>query len=191
MGVLTSIIDRSISGSFSSDVFNVGRRSFSFCTGLTSVSFPNATRIDSSAFQSCGNLASISFPNVLSIGNYAFAYCSSLKGEVSLPNAMFIGNYAFTESFIEYTYPVNALILPRAYQIGEYAFAYCNEFARIDVGADNYPICKLGYKAFYRCKNLIIRVPPTQVDTYKTATNWSEYSMMITTPSTTEPEAPI
>ena len=79
MGILTSIIDRTISGSFSSDLFfNVRDFAFYSCSNLTEVSFPNATRIESNAFQFCRGLTSASFPNVTSIGNNAFYSCSNL-----------------------------------------------------------------------------------------------------------------
>ena len=79
MGVLTSILDRSISGSFSSDLFfNVRDGAFYDCTSLTSVSFPNATSIGTFAFYSCSNLTSVNIPNATSIGDYAFQSCSGL-----------------------------------------------------------------------------------------------------------------
>ena len=59
MGVLTSIIDRSISGSFSSEVFKIGDNAFDSCSNLTEVSIPNATSIGYSAFNSCSSLTAI------------------------------------------------------------------------------------------------------------------------------------
>ena len=78
MGVLTSIIDKSISGNFESDVFKVGGYAFRNCRNLTSVSFPNATSIGQNAFSSCSSLTSASIPNATSIGTYAFDSCSNL-----------------------------------------------------------------------------------------------------------------
>ena len=79
MSVLTSIIDKSISGSFESDLFlNVRDYAFYSCSNLTSVSLPNATSIGEYVFQNCKGLTSVSFPNATSIGNYAFRDCSSL-----------------------------------------------------------------------------------------------------------------
>ena len=59
MGVLASIIDKSISGSFSSDVFKVGDYAFFSCSNLTEVSIPNVTSIGYSAFSSCSSLTTI------------------------------------------------------------------------------------------------------------------------------------
>ena len=78
MGVLASIIDKSISGSFSSEVFKIGQNAFYRCNNLTKVSFPNAAGIGSNAFYRCSSLTEVSFPVAESIGNYAFYGCSSL-----------------------------------------------------------------------------------------------------------------
>ena len=73
MGVLTSIIDRSISGSFSSDMFfNIRDGAFCYCKNLTSVSFPNATSIGRTSFYNCTSLTEVSIPNATSIGSNAF-----------------------------------------------------------------------------------------------------------------------
>ena len=63
MGVLASIVDRSISGSFSSDLFfNVRDGAFRYCSSLTSVSFPNAISIGRVAFYNCTGLTEVSIP---------------------------------------------------------------------------------------------------------------------------------
>ena len=129
MGVLTSIIDRSISGSFSSDLFfNVRASAFSYCTSLTEASFPNATSIGNYAFYSCKSLTSVTFPLVTSIGNSAFQNCSSLT--------------------------------------------------TIYVGTESDTVCTLSNtNAFNNCTNLTnIYVPASLVNSYKTATNWSNYA---------------
>ena len=60
MGVLASIVNRSISGSFSSDMFfNIRGGAFRACSKLTEVSFPVATSIGSEAFRGCSNLTTI------------------------------------------------------------------------------------------------------------------------------------
>ena len=78
MGIFTSIINRSISGNFSSNVLYIRREALRVCTNLTSVSFPNVISIGEYAFFSCSNLTSASFPNVTSIGGSAFSGCSKL-----------------------------------------------------------------------------------------------------------------
>ena len=150
MGVLASIVDKSISGSFSSEVFKIGRNAFYRCNHLTEVSFPNAIGIDSNAFYQCNSLNSVSFPNATSIGFSAFELCSSLT-EVSFPAAISIGNYAFD---------------------------YCSNLTTIYVGTNTSTVCTLSNtNAFNRCTNLTnIYVPASLVNNYKSATNWSNYA---------------
>lgn len=54
--VLDSLIDGSIT-SIESDVTGIRAQSFSNCTNLTSVSFPNVTSIGNYGFQGCTNLS--------------------------------------------------------------------------------------------------------------------------------------
>ena len=129
MGV-ASILDRSISGSFTSNVFNI--RSFTFinCAGLTSVSFPQCYSIGKYAFSTCTSLTSVSFPNATSIGEYAFSGCTSLT--------------------------------------------------TIYVGTNLSTVCILGINAFNGCAKLTsIYVPSSLVNSYKSATNWSDYASII------------
>ena len=167
MGVLASIIDKSISGSFSSDLFfnvrnyafyycsnltsvsfpnatSIGTYAFSSCSGLTSVSFPNATRIDECAFQSCNSLTSVSFPNATSIGRYAFDKCSNLTS-VSFPNATSISDGAFY-----YCNNITNVGTPNATSIGDYSFYYCSSLTEV-----SYPnVTSIGSYAFQSCSSL-------------------------------------
>ena len=132
MGVLASIIDRSISGSFSSDLFfNVRDYAFHSCKSLTSASFPNATSIGGYAFRECSGLTSVSIPNATRIGSQAFYNCSNLT--------------------------------------------------TIYVGTNTSTVCTLSNtNAFKNCTNLTnIYVPASLVDSYKSATNWSNYASKI------------
>ena len=151
MGVLASIVDRSISGNFSSDLFfNVRDSAFYSCSNLTEVSFPNATSIGNYAFQDCSGLTSVSFPNATSIGDGAFDSCRGLT-KVSFPNATSIGSYAFKS---------------------------CSNLTTIYVGTNTSTVCTLSSTdAFTNCTNLTnIYVPANLVDSYKIATNWSNYA---------------
>ena len=70
-------------------VTSIGRRAFSYCSGLTSITIPNSvTNIGGNAFTDCSRLTSISIPNsVTSIGGYAFSGCSGLTS-VTIPNSV-------------------------------------------------------------------------------------------------------
>ena len=152
MGVLASIIDRSISGSFESEVFKIGDYAFQNCSNLTSVSFPVATSIGKYAFRGT-SLTEVSFPNATSISSSAFNGCSKLTS-VSFPNATSIGSGAF------YT---------------------CSNLTTIYVGTNTSTVCTLSNTdAFDNCPNLTnIYVPASLVDSYKSATNWSNYASKI------------
>ena len=128
MGVLSSIVDKSISGSFSSNVFSIGEQAFHNCSKLTSVSFPVATSIGLYAFYGCRGLTEVSFPKATSIGIKAFYNCSNLT--------------------------------------------------TIYVGTNTSTVCTLSNTtAFNKCTNLTnIYVPASLVDSYKSATNWSNYA---------------
>ena len=65
---------------FNGDVTSIGYRTFSSCSGLTSIDIPNSvTSIGNSAFQGCSKLTSVTIPDsVTSIGSYAFQNCTSL-----------------------------------------------------------------------------------------------------------------
>ena len=84
MSVLTSIIDRTISGSFESDLFfNIRGSAFYKCSKLTSVSFPLATSIGQYAFYSCRGLTTIyvgtNTSTVCTLSNTnAFINCTNL-----------------------------------------------------------------------------------------------------------------
>ena len=167
MGVLTSIIDRSISGSFSSDLFfNIRDYAFQNCSSLTSVSFPNATSIGSGAFSFCSGLTEISFSNATSIGDGAFYECTGLTS-VSLPNATSIGGSAFQSCS-----SLTSASFPNATSIGDYVFYYCNKLTSVSfpnatsIGSNAFDSCSglteisfpkatsIGKNAFCSCSNL-------------------------------------
>jgi hypothetical protein len=60
---------------------SIGQSAFGYCTGLTSIEFPQSlTSIGSEAFQNCTGLTSIDLPEGLtSIGEDAFYGCTRLK----------------------------------------------------------------------------------------------------------------
>ena len=80
----------------------LGKRSFAYCTTLTTVVLPNSsysiesgTSSLSGAFQGCTALSSLTLGTCTSIGNYTFKGCTSL-GTVNLPSSCTsIGNNAF------------------------------------------------------------------------------------------------
>ena len=100
-----------------------------------------------------GTIKNVNLPNATSIGDSAFSSCSGLTS-VAFPNATSIGDYAFYE---------------------------CNKLTTIYVGTNTSTVCTLSStSAFTNCTNLTnIYVPAKLVDSYKSATNWSNYASKI------------
>ena len=143
-------IERSIESIKLSNVTSIGLSAFRGCSGLTSVSFPLTTSIGNYAFYECSNLTEVSFPLATSIGQKAFQSCSSLTS-VSFPVATSIDSNAFDS---------------------------WSSLTTIYVGTNTSTVCTLSNtNAFNNCTNLAnIYVPASLVDSYKSATNWSNYA---------------
>ena len=156
-------------------VLSIGDFAFSECSGLTSVNIGNGvTNIGDNAFQVCSSLTSITIPSgVTSIGTGVFYLCRSLTS-VTIPSEVFeIGNYAFgfCTSLTSITIPDSVT------SIGSEAFLYCSGLTSITCEATTPPT--LGIRAFDNANNCQIYVPAASVNTYKTATYWSNYSSRI------------
>lgn len=129
------------------------------------------TTIGYGAFEYCSNLVNISIPNsVTVIDSAAFYHCSSLTN-LKLPNNLVsIGGYAFSEcnslgnitipssvtqigfNCLSTSYPLNVTFLATSPpSLGNYAFG----------------------------SSTTIYVPAELVDTYKTASGWSDYASRI------------
>ena len=117
---------------------------------IESIKLSNVTSIGLSAFRGCSGLTSVSFPLATSIGQKAFQSCSSLTS-VSFPVATSIDSNAFDS---------------------------CSSLTTIYVGTNTSTVCTLSNtNAFNNCTNLAnIYVPASLVDSYKSATNWSNYA---------------
>ena len=196
MGVLTSIVNRSIAGSFSSDMFfNIRDGAFRYCSSLTSVSFPNATSIGGRAFNNCTGLTSVSIPNATSIGTQAFYNCSSLTS-VSIPGATSIGDFAFhncrkltsvsipgATSIGQYAFydcrSLTSASFPEVTSIDVYAFNSCSALTTLYIGTESNTVCTLSSKNAIPSSVTDIYVPASLVDSYKSATNWSTFASKI------------
>ena len=110
----------------SQDVTGIGRKCFSGCSELLSVSLPGTLReIGASAFNNCSKLERIAIPEgVTTISESAFWGCSKLA-DVSLPGSVTV--------------------------IGNHAFRLCSSLAAIDL-PDSLTI--LGGSAFFFCSKL-------------------------------------
>ena len=127
---------------------------FGSCIYLRTVDLPEATTIESSVFSGCGSLISVNIPKATSIGYDAFGSCSALT-TVELPSVTSIGSSAF-----KWCSNLTSVILSGSTVCDIYSSGVFN----------NTPIASgTGY----------IYVPAELVDSYKAATNWSEYASQI------------
>lgn len=134
------------------NVASIGNGAFMSCTSLSSVTIPdNVTNIDSNCFGGCSRLTSCTIGSgVTNIGVAAFQYCSKLTN-IEIPNSIT--------------------------SIGINCFASCSGLLSITVLATTPP--SLGSGVFSSTNNCPIYVPAESVETYKSASGWSDYASRI------------
>ena len=192
------LVTRTITEYSNNRVESIGSYAFLYCSRLTSVSFPAATKIGVQAFQCCSRLTSVSFPAATTISAYAFQSCSSLTS-VSFPKVTTIGSYAFSRCS-----RLTSVSFPKVTRIGDQAFAYCSSLTSV-----SFPkVTTISKSAFQCCSSLTtlyltgsslcslaastaftstgigfskgyIYVPSSLVASYKAATNWAFFSNRI------------
>ena len=156
-----------------SNVFNIPRYAFGFCSELTTVNFPDCTAIENYAFNSCSSLTSVNFPVCTIIGSYAFDYCDNLTS-INFPACITIGRFAFgsCSSLTSVNFPVCTII-------GSDAFYDCSNLTSIYL--NNSSICSLSSSnAFYSTQITSttgsIYVPASLLTEYQSAPKWSYFS---------------
>lgn len=173
---------------------------FSYCKKIQEVYLPNVTSIGTSSFRGCEMLSKINIQNVETLGNYAL-YGSNIT-ELYLPKAITINTYACS-----YISQLKKVTLGNVKTIDKGAFSRDINCEEIDISL-NENVNSIGENAFSnngKLSKLTIRgtalielkstnafagtaiayrtgkiyVDPSMVETYKTATNWSNYSYAI------------
>ena len=162
-----------------------GTDSFKDITDLRSVQLPQTVKnIGLRTFFRSG-LQSIIMPSVVTIYGLAFYKCSNLNPILILPSTCktFTGG-GFGACF-EYCSTLTDVTLPAVCEyLGPALFRYCSNLSNVTVNATTPPEMGSGhtgtYEQFTGCSsNLIIRVPNSSLQAYKTAPVWSEYSDII------------
>lgn len=145
-------------------VTSVGYMAFYHCSNLTSINLPSVASIEGNAFNSCSNLTSINMTSVTSIGDGAFGGCSITS--VDMPSVKNIGSDTFSGC------PITNLSLPSTLSsIGDRCFTKVRE---ITLAATNPPT--LGSNPW---EYVLIKVPESAVNDYRTAAGWSDYKDQI------------
>lgn len=156
-------------------VTNLGDYSFRKCSGITSFSISSGiTSIGKTVFSECGSMTGITIPSsITSIGDTAFWLCVGLA-DINLPDSVTsIGQSCFASC----TSLTSVTIGTGITSIGEEAFADCSGLTSVTITATSVPT--LGEYAFDNTNNCPIYVPAGSVNTYKTASGWSEYASRI------------
>lgn len=137
--------------SLESNVTSVGANVFYKDVALQSVSFPNATSIGTNAFRECSALTSVNFPSVTTIQSEAFAYCKALTSAA----------------------------FPSATSISGIVFDSCSQLTSLILSGN--AVCTLANKSAFTGTPIAsgtgyIYVPSALIDTYKAASNWSNFA---------------
>lgn len=183
------------------NVTSVGAVCFSYCDKLQEVYLPNATTIGQLAFEGCNMLSKINIQNVETLGGNALEDAHGIT-ELYLPKAITID-----QSACEGVSQLKKVTLGNVKTIGIRAFSRNINCEEIDISL-NENVGSIGIQAFSeneKLSKLTIRgaalikledsnafydtpiangtgkiyVDPSMVETYKTATNWSNYASVI------------
>ena len=167
------------------NVTSIGDMAFRYCNNLSSVTIGDGvTIIYPYAFDSCGSLTSVTIGNsVQTIGGWAFSHNWYLSS-VTIPDSVTtIGGGAFSEDL-----SLTAITIPSGVtSIGDLAFSGSSSLTSVTVEAITPPT--LGSRAFDdTASNLVIFVPCSSVDSYKSA--WTSLASRIQGIPPCEPPTP-
>ena len=159
-------------------VTSISTYAFCGCYSLASIAIPDSvTSIEAQAFYYCYSLSSITIPNsITSINTYAFSSCYSLA-IITIPTGVTsIGSSAFTNG-----YSLAIITIPTGVtSIGSYAFSTCCGVAEYHFLPTTPPTLN-NTNAFSGIPSDCVMYVPYSADhsvlnTYKTASNWSDYA---------------
>lgn len=159
-----------------SSISTIGIRAFHGCSSLWDASIPDSvTSIGYAAFSGCTQLNFINLPNHLNeIGHYAFRDCLNFRS-INIPSTLrriTIGCFYNCDG-------LGDIILPSSInEINDDAFRDCSGLYNVILYSVTPPA--LGTNVFTNANsNLKIYVPAQSVDSYKSASGWSDYASKI------------
>ena len=155
-----------------------GEGLFNTCSSLESVeNYPktNNTWVGNNCFSDCWALKNIELPdNITSIYSNAFYRCKSLEA-FNFKNINFIGwnsFYGCTNIWEAWFDTYEGIYLQ------SYAFANCDSLVHL-VCSNTTSIPTIETNTFPTTQQILVEVPESLLESWKTATNWSAYSNLI------------
>ena len=170
-------IFKNVTLSFTNELKTIKFRSFYSCYGLKNIkNYDSVVTMESNVFDNCQNLLLNSLPsNLTSIGTGAFINCFKItvssipQGVRIIASQSFQGCKAITEMTFEgdITY------------IYTYAFSDATKLTKLSFPNNTSVPTLANINAFQKCPLETIEVPSSLVDSWKSATNWSNYADII------------
>ena len=151
----------------------IGYYAFSGCKKLTTADFPLISIITESVFRNCSSLTTLNFPAVTDIRAGAFSNCSSLT-IVNFPVVKTIDSSAFNNCS-----SLTTANFPAVTNIKNAAFNNCSSLTALILRSETMAV--LEYTNVFNGTPIYsgtgyIYVPAALIDSYKTATNWTQYA---------------
>ena len=174
---VTNNFGKNITLNFTDELKSIGHNAFAQCSGLNGIkNYDNITEIGVQAFNNCMNLLLDKLPSSLTtLGTTAFYNCSKItinstpQGLKIIPSQAFQNCKAITEMAFEgdITY------------IYTYAFSGATKLTKLSFPNNTSVPGLVDINAFQKCPLETIEVPSSLVDSWKSATNWSNYADII------------
>lgn len=171
-------------------------KEFLGCSSLLKITLPESIeKINAYVFQNCTSLEKINIPKTIKlIGNFAFENVPA-EFVINLPNATTINKYIFQRSgcvavqnlgqlslfndgVFRYCAKLRYAILPASFTTAyAYLFNGCSALEAVVCKAVTPPT--IGTGCFYLSNDCPVYVPDESVESYKTATKWSDIATRI------------
>ena len=176
--VIDSIIDRSITEFKDNVITKIGGYAFSGCAALETVDMPNITQLGSETFENCEALTMLDFPNIAGEFlhyQYAIGNCGGGDGYGNNPSKTYLklplvtkmGTYAI----VRFSPMVAEFSLPVTFSASAFGYGCCGYLVLRGETLST----ALGSPFSGGIRNYIL-VPRSLIDSYKVATNWSNYA---------------